>query len=113
MTRALNIINRAVSGEPLRGRLEVPVAATSGTKSQTSGSRQGAPTSVRDLLEQLAGEHDLVYMPRDGKSPDGKALYSFGKIAIFVDREVVFAKAPGDDHFMPLSLDELVAKAKQ
>jgi tuftelin-interacting protein 11 len=60
---------------------------------------------VKDLVQHAADSIGVVFAPRGGVGPEGKALYSFGKAVIYIDRSVVFAKRP--EGFVPVSLDDL------
>ena len=59
-----------------------------------------------------AEDNGLLFMPIAGqKQYEGKALYSFGKVAVYIDRGVVFAKNV-DNIWLPVSLDKLLELAR-
>ncbi len=62
--------------------------------------------SMRDLVQQVAARCGAVFAPKVGASaPEGKALYSFGRASVYIDRGVVFVKR--GNAFQPVSLDSL------
>ncbi|XP_046846613.1 tuftelin-interacting protein 11-like [Xenia sp. Carnegie-2017] len=72
---------------------------------------QSIPTNFRDLLEKMSNEYDISFLPITGRRHEGKALYTFGKLTIFIERGVVFYQAPNGS-FNPVSITTLVSLAK-
>ena len=70
--------------------------------------------SLRSLLEQLASDHELLFMPT-GSRHEGKPLFMFGVVPVYIDtdKKIVCAKAPGSAGFVPTSLSKLVSVATQ
>ena len=64
--------------------------------------------NVIELISSLkAEEAGVLFMPVSGQRRfEGKALYSFGKATIFIERGVVFVLQSGQ--WGPVSLDRLV-----
>jgi tuftelin-interacting protein 11 len=58
-----------------------------------------------------ANEYDISFLPITGRRHEGKALYSYGKLTIFIERGVVFYQAPNGS-FNPVSITNLVNMAK-
>jgi tuftelin-interacting protein 11 len=110
--RALDIMNRAVSGE-------APVAEPA-QPSRTSAVSQAPPPSLlsqfaaersidlKHLVQQLADDNNILYMPKPGRSADGKALFTFGKLQLYIERDVIFVKEKASPSFRPVSLQDLV-----
>ncbi|KJE94955.1 hypothetical protein CAOG_08897 [Capsaspora owczarzaki ATCC 30864] len=65
--------------------------------------------SFRDLLESLAAQHGLLFMPAQGRRQDGNQVYQFGRALCYIDRAVVFVSDGG--RWMPTAVSELVAMA--
>lgn len=57
-----------------------------------------------------AEENNLLFMPIPNRRYEGKALYSLGKVTLYIDRGVVFAQAQGV--WKPVSLQDLMVMAK-
>lgn len=68
------------------------------------------PTNFKDLIQTKAEEHNIVFMPLMGKRHEGKQLYTFGRIVIYIDRGVVFVQ--GEKTWVPTSLQSLIDMAK-
>ena len=69
--------------------------------------------TLRASLEALATSHELVFMPTGGRH-DGKLVYSFGSVPVYVDpdKKIVCARI-GKAAFKPTSLTQLVEAATQ
>uniref|UniRef100_A0A3Q3AQV5 Tuftelin-interacting protein 11 n=1 Tax=Kryptolebias marmoratus TaxID=37003 RepID=A0A3Q3AQV5_KRYMA len=74
------------------------------------GISAGVPTNFKDLIQTKAEENNIVFMPLVGKRHEGKQLYTFGRIVIFIDRGVVFVQ--GEKTWVPTSLQSLIDMAK-
>ncbi|MFT7805021.1 tuftelin-interacting protein 11 [Arapaima gigas] len=70
----------------------------------------GVPTNFKDLIQAKAEENNIVFMPLVGKRHEGKQLYTFGRIVIYIDRGVVFVQ--GEKTWVPTSLQSLIDMAK-
>ena len=120
--RALDLMNHAVSGTLQPGMRENVAYFTSterrrASEVSTRTSLQNALTapmsvSFKDVIEKLAEDNGLLFMPIAGqKQYEGKALYSFGKAVVYIDRGVVFARNM-DNIWLPVSLDKLLELAR-
>uniref|UniRef100_UPI00358ECF24 tuftelin-interacting protein 11 n=1 Tax=Myxine glutinosa TaxID=7769 RepID=UPI00358ECF24 len=67
------------------------------------------PLSFKELLEAKAEEKNIVFMPLLGRRHDGKQLYTFGRLIMFIDRGVVFVQ--GEKTWVPTSLQTLLDTA--
>lgn len=70
----------------------------------------GLPTNFKDLIQTKAEENNIVFMPLVAKRHEGKQLYTFGRIIIYIDRGVVFVQ--GEKTWVPTSLQSLIDMAK-
>uniref|UniRef100_A0A8C5PIU2 Tuftelin-interacting protein 11 n=1 Tax=Leptobrachium leishanense TaxID=445787 RepID=A0A8C5PIU2_9ANUR len=66
--------------------------------------------NFKDLIQAKAEEHNIVFMPLIGKRHEGKQLYNFNRIVIYIDRGVVFVQ--GEKTWVPTSLQSLIDMAK-
>jgi tuftelin-interacting protein 11 len=79
-------------------------AATSTTKEPT----------MRDVVARWAEDNDLVFMPQ-GRAHEGKQVYSFGSLAVYLDKDLVYAPpAAGSpvDKWLPIGFDELLVRGR-
>ena len=74
------------------------------------GISTGGPTNFKDLIQTKAEENNIVFMPLVAKRHEGKQLYTFGRIVIYIDRGVVFVQ--GEKTWVPTSLQSLIDMAK-
>lgn len=100
----------AATGVPLRSAMGMgPSAAAAAAAVDAHVARQ-APLSVRELVQQMAHENNLVFAPRPGKTAaNGQPLYALGGLTIYFDNNVVFAKSAGapDSSYQPQALSDL------
>ena len=112
--RALDIMNRAVSGDAHAAETQPPTSkpttAVSNAPPPSLLSQFAAERSIdlKHLVQQLADDNNILYMPKPGRSADGKALFTFGKLLMFIERDVIFAKDKASPTFRPVSLQDLV-----
>uniref|UniRef100_A0A8C3QGI9 G-patch domain-containing protein n=1 Tax=Cyanoderma ruficeps TaxID=181631 RepID=A0A8C3QGI9_9PASS len=74
------------------------------------GATGSVPMNFKDLIQIKAEEHNIVFMPIIRKRHEGKQLYTFGRIVIYIDRGVVFVQ--GEKTWVPTSLQSLIDMAK-
>ena len=93
------------------------------SNSNTYQNRSKGQSTFREMLEDFAMEHGILLVPRRenidaNATVDGKRVYNFGKIPIYLDETIVFAllkKNPKDlgegnagPVWTPISLDDLI-----
>ncbi|XP_065053922.1 tuftelin-interacting protein 11-like [Rhopilema esculentum] len=112
--RALTLMNQAVSGTLQPGAKENIAYLTSTERrkyTETSPQEQvstpsGFPSNFKDLIEKAAEENNILFMPMPNKRFEGKAIYSFGKSMVYLDRNVIFTSFQGQ--WRPTSLQDLI-----
>ena len=57
----------------------------------------------------MAEDRGMLMLPKAGKQQNGKQVYSFGKVSIYLDNRIVYALVGGE--WKPLAIDELLEKA--
>jgi hypothetical protein len=66
--------------------------------------------SLRDLLQRLAAERGLAFLPKANRTTaDGKTLYSLGSQTLYVEQDVAFVLTSGK--YLPTAIDELLQRA--
>ncbi|XP_062823127.1 tuftelin-interacting protein 11 [Anolis carolinensis] len=97
--------------EAMQERREAETVAQRGIgMASGSGAGGSVPMNFKDLIQAKAEEHNIVFMPVIGKRHEGKQLYTFGRIVIYIDRGVVFVQ--GEKTWVPTSLQSLIDMAK-
>eukprot|EP01126_Amoeba_proteus_P025387 TRINITY_DN2535_c0_g1_i2.p1 TRINITY_DN2535_c0_g1~~TRINITY_DN2535_c0_g1_i2.p1 ORF type:complete len:455 (+),score=97.86 TRINITY_DN2535_c0_g1_i2:57-1421(+) len=67
------------------------------------------PTTVKQLVELLAKEHGILFMPTK-RSYDGKLVYTFGKLSLVINKNVLLVSRCGT--WVPVSLEDLIILGK-
>lgn len=134
LNHALNLMNRAVSGQPLGPILPVPGQSELPPLPEEqppppppppppprpppppSEPRPPPPPpvdiSLREVVEKIAEEHGLLFMPNPRRHhPGGKQVHSFGKVDVVLDRDVLYALKAGQ--WVPVSVEELLDMARK
>ncbi|XP_063065383.1 tuftelin-interacting protein 11 [Engraulis encrasicolus] len=93
-----------------RGIGAMGVAGTGAGGASGSTGVGSVPTNLKDLVQAKAAEKGIVFMPVVGRRHEGKQLYTFGRITIYIDRGVVFVQ--GERTWVPTSLQSLIDMAK-
>jgi tuftelin-interacting protein 11 len=70
-------------------------------------------TSLRDVMAMMAEKHELDFKPKLGRSIEGKQVWEFGKTLCYIENNVIYSFRSANNSWLPISLDELVATAKQ
>jgi hypothetical protein len=92
--------------------LPIPPARSQSTPSATpSRAPTSAPTvTFRETLEYFCQKHQIMFLPTTKThSQSGKPIIMVGRIAVYLDGDVVFAESPSKRaHFFPVSFDDLL-----
>lgn len=64
-----------------------------------------------DVVERFAAQHDVLFVPKPGRAHDGKQLFSFNGISMYIDANVTFAFHPTLRRWQPMSLEDLLQLA--
>eukprot|EP00038_Savillea_parva_P027260 m.58522 g.58522 ORF g.58522 m.58522 type:complete len:896 (+) comp7829_c0_seq1:37-2724(+) len=91
---------------------------TKRAKTDQRGDRQSGRTgqagiaSVRDLVNRLADERGVMFVPKGGRTTDdGSELYTLGKLTMYVKQGVVYARRSKAEGYEPVSIDDLMDMA--
>lgn len=63
-------------------------------------------TSLKDILERKASENNLMFLPVPNKFKEGKQVYRFGNLNIYLEGNVVFMLQNGV--WRPTSISEII-----
>ena len=63
--------------------------------------------SFKDVVESFAEENSICFVPRQGRFYEGKQLWQFGSVNIFIENDVAFWSSSYSS-FEPVTLDELL-----
>lgn len=65
-----------------------------------------AATSFKDIIERKAAENNLMFLPVANKFKEGKQIYRFGNLNIYLEGNVIFMMHNGI--WRPTSIAEIV-----
>ncbi|RMX42264.1 hypothetical protein pdam_00009851 [Pocillopora damicornis] len=107
--RALDVMNQAVTSPG--GVLQPGARENIAYLTSTERRREAEAAAMAAAVEkQKAEENNLLFMPTPNRRFEGKALYSLGKVTLYIDRGVVFVNTQGV--WKPVSLQDLMTLAK-
>lgn len=70
---------------------------------------QQAATSFKDVIERKAAEFNLTFVPVANKFKEGKQIYRFGELSIYLEGSVIFMMQNGS--WRPTSIAEIIQKS--
>ena len=115
------ILSRRIADEKQRARDDLIRMDTAGVvDGRTNGSaearvrlaRQGYYTpTFREVVADFCQQHGILFQPKLGgsSSKDGKQVFQFGKVPVYLDSNVVFAFLEGD--WRPMELEAIADRA--
>ena len=118
LTHGLIMMNRSVGGAQVSVNDQYPANAPQApqtiqeTAKPTSGvqlTSNPAISSFKDMIQRKAVDNNLLFMPVLNRFKEGKQVYRFGNLNIYMDRNVVFMLENGS--FRPASIQELLEKS--
>ncbi|CAB3405543.1 unnamed protein product [Caenorhabditis bovis] len=68
--------------------------------------------SLKDAIEMTAARNGFTYHPQVGRLKDGRQVFWFGAVSIYIDVGMVFVMDPVNFVWRPIGLDELIRLAK-
>ena len=89
-------------------RLEELRGPTGDSRLNKSLSGSASNVTFRQLVEEFALRNNVSFLPRPGRFHEGKQIYSFGKISMFIDQGVVFMQSNDGSFWEPVPLERLL-----
>jgi hypothetical protein len=88
---------------------KMDITSSNGIPNRTMPRRKGEPATFRDVVEEFAKDHSVIFLPRVGANAtkDGKPVFMFGDVPIYFDSNVIFALLKAE--WKPLPLEQLAA----
>lgn len=65
--------------------------------------------SLKELLEQMANDRMILFMPLPNKTHQGKPVYKLGSQQVWFDKDLVHKWA--DSRWQPIHIDDLLDEA--
>jgi len=111
---ALDMMNQAATGDGV----VMPNVAAAQPNADRVVERKANPMdepqfTLKEMIEQFANSHDVEFVPNpSGRRHDGLAVYTFGGVNVIVDAAREAIRAYIDGEWIPISLDQLVQRAR-
>ena len=117
LSQGLMMMNRSVSGAPVSLPARQPQSIpnkTTGTISKTvqdtvQSASMTSISSFKDLIERKAADNNILFVQVQNRFKEGKQVYRFGNLNVYIDRNVVFMLQNGS--WIPASINEILQKA--
>uniref|UniRef100_A0A2K6VEC1 G-patch domain-containing protein n=1 Tax=Onchocerca volvulus TaxID=6282 RepID=A0A2K6VEC1_ONCVO len=114
LKRALIAMKNAQQGVHLTKEIQPPLPPpepASGMYNPAPPRIQPPPPhlSFKDLVELRAREAGILYVPQLNKFREGKRVYWFGNVSIYIDRNVIFGFNVETQQWSPIGLDHLLS----
>ena len=74
---------------------------------RNSRKSQSITASFKDVVESFAEKHGICFVPKQGRLYEGKQLWQFGSVNIYIENDVAFWSS-SNSSFEPATLDELL-----
>lgn len=103
---ALSLMQRRMAGEE-EPTMEAPPSPSKKANEDAPASKT-VTLSLREYLEQVAGEKNLEMKPKKSQH-NGLQVYAFGNVSIYLDQNAVFLLTAGE--WKAVSFDELLRRA--
>ncbi|CAF3432930.1 unnamed protein product [Rotaria sp. Silwood1] len=117
LTEGLMMIDRRISGTVnVQQSIPIPPSQPSVNVNYEAIYNRGVATSsstvvssFKDLVEKKATEHNLLFLPITNRTYEGKQVYQFGNVNIYIDKNVIFLYE--NSQWIPVRLNDLIKKA--
>lgn len=115
--RALEFMLRTVTGADYElARMSFPSRSSLNLRQPPSvplvQRARDVPKTLKDLITQRAHQEGILFMPKPGRTQNGKPVYVLGNSTLlYIDNAVVFTKRPGAAEFEPTSVDSAFGAA--
>ncbi|KAG5176309.1 GC-rich sequence DNA-binding factor-like protein-domain-containing protein [Tribonema minus] len=98
---------RAAAAEETQMEAAASAAAAAARRSAAAG---GGDVTFREVVEALAMERGIAFVPKPGRFHLGRQVYAFGGVSVYMDQSVAYVETGGA--WSPISLDDLVEYAR-
>ncbi|KAF1765251.1 hypothetical protein GCK72_005203 [Caenorhabditis remanei] len=114
LRRSMIAVGTSMKGEKVSGLVAAPIAPMAPAPSAPMP--QFAPVtqqlSLKEIIEITAGKHGFTYHPQKDRYKDGRQVFWFGALSIFMDSEMVYVMDPVEFIWRPSGLGELIQMAQ-
>lgn len=115
LRRSMIAIGRSLQGEKVGGLQATPIAPMAPPPPMAPHFTQAAPVqklSLKEIIEYTAGKNGFTYHPQKDRYKDGRQVFWFGALSIYLDSEMVYVMDPIEFVWRPSGLNELIQMAQ-
>ena len=76
-------------------------------RSSTTVESHNVTATFKDVVQSVAEEHGICFAPRQGRFYEGKQLWEFGSVNIYIENDVAYWSHTSAS-FKPVTIDELL-----
>jgi tuftelin-interacting protein 11 len=116
LSHGLIMMNRSVSGAQVSVNDTYPASSVPQQEQTLKPTSAGVQltsnpsiSSFKDIIQKKAADNNILFMPVLNRFKEGKQVYRFGNLNIYIDRNVVFMLENGN--FRPASVKEILEKS--
>eukprot|EP01125_Pyxidicula_operculata_P014569 TRINITY_DN4867_c0_g1_i3.p1 TRINITY_DN4867_c0_g1~~TRINITY_DN4867_c0_g1_i3.p1 ORF type:complete len:398 (+),score=109.56 TRINITY_DN4867_c0_g1_i3:435-1628(+) len=88
-----------------------PKSTSKSTPSTPSRLSSDISISMKNVLEKVAEDNNILLLPTK-KLHEGKPIYQFGSVSVYVDKELVYSNV-NSGKWAPISIDQLIKKSSK
>lgn len=101
--------------EPLEQETPAAFGASAPLSAEAASTTTRLLTASRlvEVLEALGEEHDILLVPKYGRLHNGRQVFAFGRLSIYIDSGVIYCFCPSSGSWTCVSLATLLNKARQ
>lgn len=89
-----------------------PVFPVLSAEAASTTSRLVSASRLIEVLEALGEEHDILLVPKPGRVHNGRQIFAFGRLSIYVDSGVIYCFCPSAGSWTCVSVSALLEKAQ-
>ncbi|CAI5443303.1 unnamed protein product [Caenorhabditis angaria] len=112
LKRSLICIGKSMQGERVSNLpLPLPLPQQPQMAPNFAPRPQVQQISLKDAIEMTAARNGFTYHPQKDRFKDGRQVYWFGTVSMYIDSGMVFVMDPKEFVWRPTGLDELIRLA--
>ncbi|CAI2327742.1 unnamed protein product [Caenorhabditis sp. 36 PRJEB53466] len=115
LRRAMIALGCSMRGEKVSGMASSVAPPTSGAQLAPPPPPMSAPQqqlSLKDIIEITAARNGFTYHPQKDRFKDGRQVFWFGAVSIYIDSGMIYVMDPVEFIWRPSGIDELCRLAQ-
>ncbi|KAK3280272.1 hypothetical protein CYMTET_11885 [Cymbomonas tetramitiformis] len=120
LNSALDMMNQSVAGAAPMPQPAPPIPPSGAAMPPPMQAAPELPTwqapqelSFKDLVERFAEQHDVLFLPKGGRTHEGLQVYGFGPVSVVLDNSKQVLLVQTGDRWAAMSLDGLLQEFRK